>query len=72
MLQFDLGAVTELLHPCELLADPLMAASQLGLGGFVAGVELQDLEVSVCQVNVIHCLVDLSPVEKALLIVALQ
>lgn len=63
----------ELLLPCKLLADPLMADSQLGLGGFVAGVELQDLlEVSPCQLKVIHCQVGLSPAEKALLIVALQ
>ena len=50
-----------------------MADSQLGLGGFVAGVELQDLlEVSPCQVKVTHCQVGLSPAEKALLIVAVQ
>lgn len=63
----------ELLLPRELLADPLLAHSQLGLGGFVAGVELQDLlEVSPCQVKVIHCQVGLSAAEKALLVVAVQ
>lgn len=63
----------EPLLPCKLLADPLLADSQLGLGRFVAGVELQDLlEVSPCQLKVIHCQVSLSPAEKALLIVALQ
>lgn len=73
VLQFDLGAVPELLLPCELLADLLMADSQLGLGGFIAGVELQDfLEVGPCRVNVIHCQVGLSVVAKALLIVAVQ
>lgn len=50
-----------------------MADSQLGLGGFVAGVELQDLlEVSPCQVKVVHCQVGLSSAEKAFLIVAVQ
>lgn len=53
--------------------DPLLADSQLGFGSFVAGVELQDLlEVSPCQVKVIHRQVGLSPAEKALLIVAVQ
>lgn len=63
----------EPLFPCELLADPLLADNQLGLGGFVAGVELQNfLEVCPCQVKVIHRQVGLSPAEKALLIVAVQ
>lgn len=63
----------EFLLPRDLLADPLVADSQLGLGGFVVGVELQDLlEISPCQVEVIHCQVRLSPAEKAFLIVAVQ
>lgn len=63
----------QLLLPRKLLADPLLADSQLGFGSFVAGVELQDLlEVSPCQVKVIHRQVGLSPAEKALLIVAVQ
>ena len=32
----------------ELLVDPLMADSQLGHGGFAAGVELQDFWKSAC------------------------
>lgn len=63
----------ELLLPRKLLTDPLLAERQLGLGGFVAGIELQDLlEVSSSQVKVIHCQVGLSPAEKALLVVAVQ
>lgn len=63
----------ELLFPGKLPAGPLLAHSQLGLGGFVAGIELQDLlEVSSCQVKVIHGQVCLSPAEQALLVVAVQ
>lgn len=63
----------ELLFPGKLPAGPLLAHSQLGLGGFVAGIELQDLlEVSSCQVKVIHGQVCLSPAKQALLIVAVQ
>ena len=61
----------ELLLLLKLLADALLAHDQLGLGRLVAGVELQNLlEVSPCQIKVIHCQVGLSPAEEAFLIVA--
>lgn len=63
----------ELLLPGKLPSDPLLAHSQLGLGSFVVGVELQDLlEISPCQFKVIHGQVGLSAAEEALLIVAVQ